>query len=515
MPSLVPRRPSPADGSWGRAGRALVALGTLVLTTGTASGEPLRVGSVAELDLEAVAALAKQMTPAGSNGAPAALVTLEDCLERALEQNLDIQITRLRSEAAEPALAAARARFHPTAGLNGEWFEQKVVPNEGEADRVEEQTATAFVRQAVPTGGEVQVSAGYFRTFSEDQPSDPADQVDRDTTEGAGVGIEVRQPLLKGGRTFVARREIVEAELDLEIQQAELQSQILDVTARTKSAYYAAVLAARLVEVVERALERDAELGGFARALFEAGRVSSRDVLSAELQEATDRALLAERRADLEVALDGLRDVLGLPFEQPVELAEQSIPFEPVAPDLDAWVAAARAERPDLRKLRKELERSEQGLALRRNDLLPSLDAVGSYERAADFQSYRWRAGLGFEMPIGNVGPRGRLRAAEAHHRALEREYRRAERQVEREVREIEIRLRESLSRIATLSAGVSRAREKREIARVRFERGVANSFDITDADRDLVRAESELLDALVDHATQLALLEARIARPL
>jgi outer membrane protein TolC len=118
-------------------------------------------------------------------------------------------------------------------------------------------------------------------------------------------------------------------------------------------------------------------------------------------------------------------------------------------------------------------------------------------------------------MPLGNAGPRGRLRAAEAEHRALERRYRQAVRQVEREVREIEIRLRESLSRIATLSAGVGRAREKREIARVRFERGVANSFDITDADRDLVSAESELLDALVDHATQLALLEARIARPL
>ena len=67
----------------------------------------------------------------------------------------------------------------------------------------------------------------------------------------------------------------------------------------------------------------------------------------------------------------------------------------------------------------------------------------------------------------------------------------------------------------APLTAKVEQARSKLDIAQVRYQRGIADNFDVTDAQEDLVDAESDLLSAVVDYTNGLARLEARIAGPL
>ncbi len=71
------------------------------------------------------------------------------------------------------------------------------------------------------------------------------------------------------------------------------------------------------------------------------------------------------------------------------------------------------------------------------------------------------------------------------------------------------------MARVENLTAAVTSAREKREIARGRFEMGLANNLDITNADQELIRAETLLLEALVDYATNIALLESRVGGAL
>ena len=117
--------------------------------------------------------------------------------------------------------------------------------------------------------------------------------------------------------------------------------------------------------------------------------------------------------------------------------------------------------------------------------------------------------------PFGNVAARSRLTSAEVEHRRLERAYAQQQRTIELEVRDIEIRLRKNVHRLRDLATGVEQARAKREIARGRFELGLANNFVVTDADRDLVEAESQLLQAVVDYASSVAFLEASIGAPI
>ncbi|MEE8313613.1 MAG: TolC family protein [Myxococcota bacterium] len=491
---------------------------SILLLAAASHGESrgLEVGRISDLDLAAVRRIIDES--AGEvEAAPTELrvLTLEESLKIALEHNLGLQITALEVEAQGYEIPTARAKFHPTLGLAAAVGDTRIESNSGEVDKDERQSGGAFVRQEIPTGGALTLEGGYSRHVSDDAPERPGDPRNKSTTEGAGARIELRQPLLRGGRIYVARREIMDAEFNLEIRQSQLQAEILEVGAEIKTAYYRTIEAERLIQVIQDAIERDRQLLEYSRALYDAGHVSSRDVLSAELRLAGDETRLAQRRAGLAAAKNELRDALGLPVETQIEIADRSIPFYPVELKLDEWIERAHANRPELMLLRTRLEQSELAQKIRKNALLPSLDVVADYGQGADFKSHDWNVGLALEYPIGNVAARSRLAEAQTEHSRIERQYVQAKRRIERDLRDIEIHLRESLDRLKALANAVEQARTKGKIARARFERGLANNLDITDADEALVNAESQMLRALVAYATNVAVLEARIAGPV
>jgi outer membrane protein TolC len=476
----------------------------------------LQIGAISDLDLDAM----REIIEASDDvGAPVFVevrsLSLEQALKVALEHNLRLQIFELGVEQGVQELSATRAKFHPSLAVDGRASGSKTARELEEDEQRNSERVEVFIDQEVPTGGRVRLGAGYSRRFTDLNAEDiTASNIQR-TTELAGLAIELRQPLLKGGRIYVARREILFAGFDDEINRAELNKQVLSVTAETKAAYYDVVRAKRQIEVIEKALGRDAELIRASRALFDAGRVSKVDVYSAEIRESNDKSRLAGAQADYEQVQNKLREVLGLPIEVDIDITDLTIPFDPVKVTLDEWIRRATQDRPEMIRLRKQLEKADLAIKLRRNDRLPSLDVSGGYRPGFDWKSYDWQAGVQFDYPIGNVAARSRLKSTELERVRIHTEYVRQKRAIDVEVRESEIKLRESLTRLRYLTGQVANSRSKGEIARGRFEMGLADNRDLREADEELVRSESQLLGALVDYITNIAVLEARIAGPL
>ena len=247
-------------------------------------------------------------------------------------------------------------------------------------------------------------------------------------------------------------------------------------------------------------------------------------MFSAEIKLANDNARLARDKSEFELAENQLRDVLGLPIDMKIGIAQREIPFEPVGIELEDWIRSAIANRPEILEIRTELEKSDLDIRVRQNDVLPSLDLVGSYARtqtgASTSKAYglddsTWTAGLNFSIPFGNVAARSRLIQAKTARARLERLYVALERSIELQVRSFEIALRRALEELLALTEEVEQARAKLEIANVRFQLGLANNLDITDADTDLTDSESDLLTAITDYASNLARIEAAIVRPI
>jgi outer membrane protein TolC len=500
----------------------------LLLAAPTAA---LDVGRVSELDLDEVRGIIDQARPptpiavTPPPGASARSLTLEEAIVVALEQNLRLQIVSLDRDVQEREVPATRARFHPTPGFDVFASSEREADPSGFDDdddnegTVKEnlQEGLAFVRQELPSGGQIVLSADLIRATERD------DDTNDEEYEG-GTAVSLIQPLMRGGRTYVARREILDAEYDLGILEADVQSEILRVLAETKEAYHNTVLAQRLIEVSREAVERDRRLVEASAELFEAGRAQKRDVLSAQIQLSDDLAELANRRGDLQRSQLVLRDVLGMPIGEYVVAADNTIPFRPIEIRLGRWIETALRNRPEIHALLVRLEQSDLNIRNAENAVLPKLDLVGGYRRfdfsptsrrAYGYDNYSWTAGLQFEIPFGNVAARERLAEARIQHKRIQRELANQRRLVEIEVRNEEITLRESVEELEAQTNKVQEAREKLEVAVARYRLGVANNLDVTDAQQDLVDAESDLLSAIVDYVNGLARLESRVAGPI
>ena len=243
-----------------------------------------------------------------------------------------------------------------------------------------------------------------------------------------------------------------------------------------------------------------------------------------ELSLAQDSARLVSARADYEVARNTLLDVLGLPIAMEVRLLDKEISFEPVPMEFERWVAAATKNRPEILALEERLAKRLLSIRVARNTLLPQLDLGATYGRTQtdpsfsktlDFRGDVWSVGLVLSFPIGNVAARSALAQEEIERARLQEELSQSKRQIELEVRASVIKLRKSLERMKALIVAIEQAKGKLEVGRAQFALGLATNLDITDAQQELLNAETDLLAAIVDYNIGLAELEARIAGPL
>jgi outer membrane protein TolC len=441
-------------------------------------------------------------------------LTLNKSLEIALQHNLDIRIAELTKEAVETTVPTAKARFHPTVGLAFSGAGVKDVTDGKLLSQSNAQDGTVFIQQQLPTGtgANLVLSSNLFRV-----------EVDNDTFL-SDMGVTIVQPLFRGGGVVVATRQISDAEADVRIEAARVRKAILDVVAQTKSAYYNLLLAEKIIAVTQEAIQRDKVLLEASQALLNAGFVTKRDVFSAELSIAKDSATLVSDLANMESARNLLLEVLGIPINTNVALLDKDIALQPVSMNLPTWIERATKNRPEILEIEQQLAKSELNVKVAKNTVLPQVDLVGSFKKAQagstlgnslDLRGHAWRVGLVLSYPIWNVAAKSELAKAEIEYKRLGETLQRTKRQIELEVRSSVIKVNRSLERIKPLRVSLEQASGKLEIAKARFALGQTTNFDITDAQEDIVNAETDLLRAIVDYNIGLAELEARIAGTL
>ena len=217
-------------------------------------------------------------------------------------------------------------------------------------------------------------------------------------------------------------------------------------------------------------------------------------------------------------------EVLGLSIGTNVVLLDKDITLQPVQTSLAAWIARAIKDRPEILELEEQQAKSALNVRVAKNTVLPQVDLIGSYNkaqtastlsRATDFRGRAWSVGVLVSYPIWNVAAKSDLAKAEIEQGRLEEILRRTKRQIELEVRASVIKINKSLERIRPLTVSLDQAKGKLEISKARFALGQTTNFDITDAQENIVNAETELLRAIVDYNIGLAELEARIAGTL
>lgn len=227
------------------------------------------------------------------------------------------------------------------------------------------------------------------------------------------------------------------------------------------------------------------------------------DVTRAESQLAGVKAQLIAARNDEARSRLNLARALNLPLETPFTLTDSLTALngeDAAAQDVDAAVAEAMRQRPDVRALQAQMRAAQAQITAIRDERLPSVNAFanGGYiglRLSHMLATYTW--GVELSVPVFDGNRRdARVTEQDAAIRELQVREHDLQQQVAADVRGAVLDLSSARQAVDAARERVRLAEQEVSQARDRFRAGVAGNADVITASLTLNGARTQLIDA-------------------
>ena len=480
----------------------------------------------------------------GAGQEAAGRMTLETCLVRALEKNLDLRIQILEPKTADAAVTEAVEKFLPTLSF-GIGAESNRSASFSFLDAAESVISRfddyqAQLRQELPTGGTLSASLSSYKneTNRNFQTINPR--------YGSQILFGFSQPLLRGFGARIARKEILIARRDRDRAENSAKKAALDTIYSAETAYWDLVFAIEDLEVKRQSVRLARDLLERNLKEREIGMLAPIEVLSAEAEVAAREADILQAEAQVKSREDALRALLDMRTpvgEAPAPLVPADAPaVEARTISVESAVAAALASRPELLSARTGVRSKDLELTYARNQLLPDLSFRLSYwspgvsgtqilyqdddpfsgvvvgkifGQGADamrdafrFRYKNWSAGLTLSLPLNTVLTRAAAASASLDVERARLEMEKAEQQIILEVRDAVRDVETNAKRVASYEAALRLAERKLEGEERKVKVGLSTNYTLLQVQRDLANAKSLDLRARIDSALSQARLD-------
>jgi outer membrane protein len=475
-------------------------------------------------------------------------VTLHECLETAIQHNLDVQIARLTPEAARYQLKASYGtQYDPvlSLGVRKDYLgmppiqdaKKSGIDNPYQLDTVTYDAG--LLGRATPglsynLGGFSSDFSGTTELLSRAAyPYAPPfyrvggvwyglESIRPDFYYQSMIGIQLKQSLLKNFWIDAGRMQIDVNKKNLKITEQGLLLQLMNTVLSVESAYYDLIYALENVKVMKKALDLAQELLAGDRQRVTAGTLQPLGQALSESKVEAAKANLVAAQELLDLNRNALRNLLTDSFAAvPDEVLEPTDTLAAVwvSPDRATCLQKALQARPDLIQARLELEK--QGIVVRyaRNQTYPTVDVVGSYgamgvndtSRSATFDdiwssSYpAWSVGVKFAMPLSNTEARNKYKASQQFQKQALLNLRKVE-------QDVFVQLDNSIKTLQNIYQRIGSTRQARVYAETalqaevqKYQGGTSTSFFVSDYERNLVTARTAEILAVVDFNKALA----------
>jgi outer membrane protein len=293
---------------------------------------------------------------------------------------------------------------------------------------------------------------------------------------------------------------------------AELQEELAreQVATFTALSYLEALRSERALEAVQSDVKLAESLFTLATDQRNAGVATGVDVTRAETRLALQQVRLAEAQTVLEAARLQLQRVIGVRLGSDLTLTDPLRFTEDNLPALDAAVAQAEQDRPEVRVSAAQVTLSDYQQRAVRADLLPNVEFLGDYGVSgitpANTDLPTRRVAVQLNVPIFNGGlTQGRIAVAASQKRQSELELSNMRGQVEEDVRLAFANLRSTAEVVRASDKSLALAQRELEMARDRFRAGVADNLEVLSAQTSLAEARAVQVTALAQYnATRL-----------
>ncbi len=456
-------------------------------------------------------------------------LTLEECVQLALEHNLDIRIQKYNPQIDRFNLEGVYGDYDPQLQLearrsfNSSEGSRNAATFNAPANETDGNLFSAGLTGLVPTGLTYDLGGSLTRNdssvFRIGRSGFGSNVVSKEYRTSPGINL--RQPLLKNFWIDSTRYNIQIAKRNLKISETALTLQIMRTITSVEEAYYDLILAREKVKVQEKALQLSQKLLAENKKRVEVGALAPLDEKQAESELAKSRADLLTVLQTLSAQQNLLKNLISDNFsawhDTTIAPAEK-LEALPQRFNLQESWRIGLEERPELQRLKLDLERRDIRLKFLRNQLFPALDLIGSYgyngldeffggvvedisSRRNPFYSY----GVVVTIPLGNRRARGNYKVSKAEKAQALVEYKKQEQTILVEIEDAIAKVYNYYERVGATKEARAYAELALEAEQKKLENGKSTSFQVLQLQRDLTARRSEEIQAYTDYNKALA----------
>jgi outer membrane protein TolC len=456
-------------------------------------------------------------------------ISLADAVVRALQNNLDINISRQTKDSRLADIVIEQAKFDPTVSLNTQ-YNRQVAPlnrpllgftgaNLQEITKFDQNvwSATADITKNLYSGANFDLNYSPQRTFV----GGPNTFLFNPGYTG-GLALTMTQPLLRNFGIDINKTFIYIAQNNATVEQHVFLDRVMTVIATVEQTFWELVFANENLKVAQAALKAAEELLATNRAKAKAGVMSIVDVLQAEAAVASrvEQILVAEKAIrDQE---DQVRRLLN-PAEEELRQDLRLTPVDPPVTALEALslqeaIDIAMERRPEILQATKNIDTSELNVKFARNQLLPTLSVQGtmglsglgsdysdSVKRNFGGEFYNYGAGVVLSYPLGNRSAYSTYNKRQLEARNAQSTLQSIRQQVIVGVREAVRRVQTDFKRIETTRSARIMAEKQLQAEQERLKVGLSTTRFVLDFQRDLATSQGNELRAIVDYNKSLS----------
>ncbi len=464
-------------------------------------------------------------------------LTLKETIERVLKNNISISVQSYNSKINEQFIFNKKADFDPTIDFEftlSEETRQRASTLAYAKSRNKDYDWDLSISQKFVTGGDYEFSmdSNKSETSSSFTLLNPVYSADLELT--------VTQPLLKDFGIDLNKREIYIAKNDQKISDHQFTEKIIDTLTEAENIYWDLVFRIEDLKVKETSLQRARDLEKRVKAQVDVGTLAELEILQAKSEVASRDEQLLNAQNLIEDNEDNLKSILNVSFDSEEGLKKiipaDSPVFEPGnKKSLEEALKAALTHRPDMLAKKKELDNRNIEAKYNENQMLPTLDLVGSlglnglsgdsgttdgaYDTAL-FEAFStefglWGVSINLSYPLGNRAAKSQLAAKRLEVAQSLLDIKDLEKNIVVEVREAHRQIETDIKRVQATRVARKLAEEKLNAEEKKFEVGLSTSFNVLEFQEDLAEEQSNAIKAVIDYNKSLNRLNQVIARTL
>ena len=373
------------------------------------------------------------------------------------------------------------------------------------AEAQQKEAFTGFLPKFSTSYNYTRLNEDPYFVFPGAPPLIPPGNMTTGTKDNYNWNVEARQPLFAGGG-LLANYEA--SRLAAEIARMEEAATVQDLVQDVTVSYFNILKAARILAVAKQSVEQLQAHRETAQGFFDVGIIPRNDLLYAEVELANGRQFLLRAENSLEMANAKFNTILRRDISSPVEI-EDILQDQTLVTPLDACIASALENRPEIRSYLLRLEQARSIVKLSKSEYYPNISLVGNYARYGDTPGvtgspYKDQENW-YVLAIANWNFWEWGKTKHRVDASVSRENRAADiltnirDQITLEVINAFLLLHEAEKQLQVTKKAIEQAEENFRINTERYREQVGTSTDVIDAQTLLTKARADNFNALGD----------------